>query len=427
MYAKLLDRVKALIESPEFTERHRFAANQFLRKRTLPVPTLVLFLLNLVQGALQAELDRFFQVLHGATVASRVVTKAAWSLARRKLHFGAFVEINRVLVDSFYADQAVRRWHGFRLLAIDGSTAVLPRSKDVVAWFGVGDEAQRTPCALGRVSTLYDVLNRIIVEGHLAPYRIGEHELAIEHLGRLSAEDLVLFDRGYPGFWLFALLRQQAIPFCMRATATYSPAVEEFVRSGRAAHIVDLVAGSAARAECRRRGLSLEPVRIRLVRVALKTGEVEVLMTSLLDTATYPAEVFGELYHQRWGIEEGYKALKCRAEVENFTGKSVHSVMQDFHAKIVTTNVTALLAHQAQRELPPTARRYPVRVNFSHALAHMKDTLVRLFTAADRHLVLDAFMDLLRQTVEPVRPDRSFPRFKRITLHRFRLTYKRCG
>lgn len=419
--------MSTLIESPEFTARHRFAANQFLRKRTLPVPTLVLFLLNLVQGALQAELDRFFEILHGATMASRVVTKAALTLARRKLHFGAFVEINRVLVDSFYTDRVVRRWHGWRLLAIDGSTAVLPRSQEVLAWFGVGDEAQRTPCVLGRVSTLYDVLNRIIVEGHLAPYRVGEHALAVEHLGQLRADDLVLFDRGYPGFWLFSLLRQLGIQFCMRGNANYSPAVEQFVRSGHADHIIELVAGSTARAECRRRGLSLEPVRVRLVRVELKTGEVEVLMTSLLDATTYPAAVFGELYHQRWGIEEGYKALKCRAEIENFTGKSVHSVMQDFHAKIVTTNLTALLADQAQRELPPRAGQHPVRVNFSHALARMKDTVVRLFTAANRHRVLDAFIDLVRRTVEPLRPGRSFPRVKRITVQRFRSTYKRCG
>jgi hypothetical protein len=32
-------------------------------------------------------------------------------------------------------------------------------------------------------------------------------------------------------------------------------------------------------------------------------------------------------------VEEDYKAIKCRMELENFTGKSVLSVYQDFHAK----------------------------------------------------------------------------------------------
>lgn len=376
---------------------------------------------------MQAELDRFFEVVNGARLGARVVSKAALTLARRKLHFGAFVEINRVLVDSFYAAPRAHRWRGLRLLAIDGSTAWLPNSEEVRAWFGVVDPAQPTRCPIGRVSTLYDVLNRLIVDAQLAPYRIGEHELALTHCAHLTPRDLVLFDRGYPAFWLFAHLRALAIPFCMRTTPQFSPPVREFVDSGRAEQLIELRPGAVARRECRRRGLALEPLPVRLVRVPLQTGEVEVLITSLVDAAAFPHSLFGELYHHRWGIEEGDKALKCRSEVENFTGKSVHSVMQDFHAKVVTTNLSALLAHQAQSEVGDPGRRHRVRVNFSYALARMKDTVVRLFTARHPHRLLYAFLDLLRRTVEPVRPGRSFPRNKRLSLQRFRPPYKRCG
>jgi hypothetical protein len=416
-----------LIESPAFSARHRFTEQQFTRERILSAPTLILFLLNLVQGALQGELDRFFEIVRGATLMSRVVSKAAFWLARRKLHFGAFVEINRVLVEAFYAEQPVRRWRGWRLLAIDGSTAQVPCTAEVLAWFGVVDPAATTPCAIGRVSTLYDVLNRVIVEAHLAPYRIGEHELAVEHLSRVRPDDLVLFDRGYPAFWLLALLSTRGLHYCMRATLTYCPAVEQFIRSGQTEALITLCPGAEARRECRRKGLAVDPLSVRVVRVELPTGEVEVLLTSLHNTVAYPHAVFAELYHQRWGIEEGYKAIKCRAEVENFTGKSVLAVMQDFHAKVVTTNLTALLAHQAQESLPTTPRRHSVRVNFSHALARMKDTIVRLFTVPDPRPLLHALLDLLRRTVEPVRHLRSFPRTFRITLRRFHPTYKRCG
>jgi Transposase DDE domain len=427
LYATLIDAVKALIESRAFAERHRFAETQFTRTRALPVSRVVLFLLNLVQGALQAELDRFGAVLQGVTVATRLVSKAAFSLARRKLHFGAFVEINQVILASFYRHQPVKRWHGLRLLAIDGSTAVLPRSAEVQAWFGVGDAAPQPPCVMGRISALYDVLNRLIVEAHLAPYRVGEHALALTHLDHLGAADLVLFDRGYPAFWLFALLRTQPLQYCMRLSATYSPAIEQFVRSGQPEQLLALTPGPEGRRACRRRGLAADPIPVRLVRVELPTGEVEVLITSLRDPVAYPCTEFAALYHQRWGIEEGYKALKCRAELENFTGRSVHAVMQDFHAKIVTTNLTALLAHQAQTEVAQTGRRHAVRVNFSHALASMKDTVVRLFSAGNRHAILEALLTRLRHVVELVRPGRSSPRRKRMGPPRFRATYKRCG
>ncbi|MBP8787140.1 MAG: transposase, partial [Azonexus sp.] len=33
-------------------------------------------------------------------------------------------------------------------------------------------------------------------------------------------------------------------------------------------------------------------------------------MTSLLDSAQYPAPAFADLYHRRWRIEEAFKRLK---------------------------------------------------------------------------------------------------------------------
>src|SRR4051794_35079504 len=64
----------------------------------------------------------------------------------------------------------------------------------------------------------------------------------------------------------------------------------------------------------------------------LPTGEVEMLMTSLLDRDDHPAEAFATLYHLRWAQEENYKCFKCRVEVENWSGKSSLAICQDFHA-----------------------------------------------------------------------------------------------
>src|SRR3954471_787479 len=64
----------------------------------------------------------------------------------------------------------------------------------------------------------------------------------------------------------------------------------------------------------------------------LPTGEVEMLMTSLLDRDDPPAEAFATLYHLRWAQEENYKCFKCRVKVENWSGKSSLAIRQDFHA-----------------------------------------------------------------------------------------------
>jgi hypothetical protein len=80
--------------------------------------------LNLVKGALQRELDDFFQVLRNADVAERAVTKSAFCAARQKLKPSAFIDLNQDLVRRWYRDAPVRR--GLDLRAIDGSTLRLP-------------------------------------------------------------------------------------------------------------------------------------------------------------------------------------------------------------------------------------------------------------------------------------------------------------
>jgi hypothetical protein len=56
---------------------------------------------------------------------------------------------------------------------------------------------------------------------------------------------------------------------------------------------------------------------VRLIRVRLPTGEVEILMTSLLNREDHPAEAFATLYHLRWTQEENYKCFKCRVRVRS--------------------------------------------------------------------------------------------------------------
>jgi len=151
-------------------------------------------------------------------------------------------------------------------------------------------------------------------------------------------------------------------------------------------------------------------------------------MTSLCNRQTYPHRLFRDLYHRRWAIEENYKTFKCRVEIENFTGKSVEAVYQDFHAKVVTANLTAVFAHAAQREVDARSghRRRSCRVNFTQALSRMKDAVVVFLTRRRRLSLVLQLLDLLCRTLEAVRPDRRYPRyFDEQKIQGFYPTYKR--
>ena len=96
----------------------------------------------------------------------------------------------------------------------------------------------------------------------------------------------------------------------------------------------------------------------------------------------YPHDVFADLYHLRWPVEEDYKILKCRLEVENFAGKSVHSIYQDFHAKVLMKNLTAVLTGPVNDELARTPAIRQYRQNFRAGIIRIRED----FRVAPRRL-----------------------------------------
>ena len=165
---------------------------------------------------------------------------------------------------------------------------------------------------------------------------------------------------------------------------------------------------------------------VRLIRIELNTGEIEVLATSLLDVLLYPISIFKELYHQRWPVEENYKVMKSRIEIENFTGKSMLAVYQDFHAKVFTMNLTAILAHPVQELVRQNSqeKKYVYQVNMANALTKMKDSVVLLFQHTAIFQLLNRLWQAMTQVIEPIRPGRSYSHKKRVSRPRFPVAYK---
>ena len=367
-------------------------------------------MLNLRKGSTERELQGFFATLLGVAVTLAAPTRAAFSKARKQLSEQLFVYLNGQAIETFCAGWSTPLWQGFRLRAVDGTTFRLPPGEALARAFG---EQQSGP-TLARVSMLYDIGHDLVLDARVAATCVGEHELATEHLGAALPGDLLLYDRGYPAFWFFALHRHAGIDFCMRLPRHSFSAADAFWDSDKPATVVTLVASAEQRRACRDQGVSAEPIRVRLVRVRLKGGDTEVLATSVLDEQRIPARLFAQLYHKRWGVEEHYKRQKRWAEIENFSGRSLLAIRQDIHAKILSMNLAAMVRNVAQlvAERRFAHRRRPYRVRACSALSAMKNNLVRLLFAdpEERRDLLELLTQALSTAVEAVRPDRSFPR-----------------
>ena len=184
----------------------------------------------------------------------------------------------------------------------------------------------------------------------------------------------------------------------------------------------------SGRQECNERGLTTAPIKVRLIRVVLPDGTIEVLITSLIDTEEYPCEEFAGLYHLRWAQEENYKVIKCRVEMANWTGRSALSVKHDFHARTMAAKLTASLVLPAQNvvDIVHADDIKPKQVNKTYALSAMKDALVRLLTAVKPLDLLRSLISLFSRTVETIRIGRSYERRKDIKPASHYISYKSC-
>ena len=391
--------------------------------------------------SLQRELNSFYQKLQAAEFSLQHVTKGAFTRARAKLKPEAFVRLNEVGTESFYQQAPYRTFQGFRLLGIDGSTAVLPRHKSVREEFGTvgfGPYAD-SPRSVARLSVLYDLLNLTVLDGQIDRYETPEKELAQRHFARVDATtDLLLFDRGYPSLALMFEMQQRGLPYLIRMRADWWLAVRGMLQDGETDKDVTFQLPAREKHLLQAYNTAERAIRCRLVAVPLSEGTTEVLCTSVRDRERLPEGCFKELYHFRWNLEEGYKLFKCRLQLEAFSGKTALSVRQDFFAGLFLMTTTAVLAfpveerlkneaqeqqqrqqeeqQQQEQQQPPQKskgnRKHGRGVNRTNALAWVKEILSKVFLQALVRPALQALDKLLHATTQKIRPNICYPRKK---------------
>lgn len=426
--ANLVNFIKEIIYSPEFLKLSRKKETDFTRSRLLPFTSLVLYLCNFTKSSYQSELNKFFKIITGSAVAKHIVSKVALCKARKKLKHEAFIELNNKSADYFYQNFKPLTWNGFFLKAVDGSTVKLPNFPEIADHFGTWNPRQGDPVPMARISQMFDPLNRVTTHALITPKSIGEREMAANHFEQLNERDLVLLDRGYPAFWLFKLILSRNAHFCSRISSKKWNVVRKFVQSGQAEQIVSIEAPVTSKKACQDHNLDTRPLRLRLISIELDSGEVEVLITSLIDCKKYACHIFKKLYHDRWPVEEDYKVMKCRIDMENFSGQSKLSVYQDFHARVFSKNVTSMLSFAAQRTVEKATenRELSYKVNFTQALSTMRDTIVILFQRSQTAILtlISDILETFAMAIEPVRPGRKYPRNHKRAQRKYCLNYK---
>lgn len=416
-YRKILtDNLNTELDSDSFKTGCKNDIDIVSRDRKLTLKNLIFIIMNF-KTSIQRELDSFFKSISKNDFNIREVTKGAFSQARSKINPWAFQRLNQVAVESFYADASFRTWHGFRVLAVDGTRLNLPNHPSVVEEFGshIIGPTLTVAKSLALGSLLYDVLNNITIEGQIDPYDSSERDLLLKHLDKIAKGDLLLLDRGYASFWLFFLLQAKEIDFCVRIKENWL-VVREFMATNQQEQLVYFklpIRDLEKLAQYPE--YQTKTITCRLIKVVLPTGETEILCTSLKDSEAFNVELFNELYRLRWNEEEAYKLFKSRIEIENFSGKTALAIKQDFHAKVFLMTLCAAYAHPIEERViqeykADEDRKFSQQINRTNAIGMTQSILIAVFIKKQFRKAIKAFDDIVAKTREIIRPNRSLPR-----------------
>lgn len=411
---------REMIHAIEFKIKHRIKQSDFTREFKL---TFVIMMGLMIKKSSKSSQNSLNDMTLNGDI-NYTVTNSAYTQARAKLNYTAFVEMKDKSVEMFYEDGEYNRYKNFRLLAVDGSIVILPNSDDIKKEFNPTiarcqiKEFSKEVVQV-RVSTLYDVMNNMALDATIrnkvaskenALISYDERSLAIEHLSWCCKSDLVIFDRGYPSYELFAHYAHKTNFLCrikrtsfIRAKSLFAPHCEH------KDIIIEINAPQKIRDALKRDGLPIK-MRIRFIQVILENGTVEVLATNILDNEVLQTSDFMELYAKRWGIETYYDVLKNRLSLENFTGLSVLAVKQDFYATIFLANYEAMLVYDTNLELQEKAsdNKYAQQVNKAQSFNAIKHKAFDIFYS-NKSLAkqMKQLEELFAINSVPIRPDRK--------------------
>jgi len=338
---------------------------------------------------------------------------------------GFWVAVITLLSERFEAEHAQRlRFHGFRLLAIDGTRLTLPDEKALRKFYGTASNGRGQHNAQARMVMLQSPLTRLPLAYQLQPVKVGEVTMARQLAAGLRAEDLVLLDSGYLSYGLLWDIQQRGAFFCIRLqckmnlrTLRYDPRTgERWVRW----------TPKDSRGQWRREGLpSSLDLRVieyqipghRRIRLATNVLATERLcyddFCRLTTTAGVAEKLLPGVYHLRWQIETSFAEIKVVQQMEGgFRSRKPAGIAYEVAGHVVLYLLIRWLIVQA-------ADRHgvdPLRISFSEALRELEQIWQTMTTSTPwwvARVLMPRLLERIASHIVPFRPGRSYPRKKK--------------
>ena len=416
----IIQSIKEYITNPEKLEPHR-VKNHFVRKRKLSLFQVIMYLLYTSKASMFQNLSRIREDLGNLDFPD--ISKQALSKARQFINPALFKELYYLSVDLFYKQLPSRKlWNGYHLFAIDGSKIELPNSKSNFEFFGemfrYPDPSRRF--TMGLDSIVYDVLDDYIVHASFQRYLASERSAALEHLHNLEdlniyQNSVVIFDRGYYSEDMFRYCVEHQHLCLMRLKQNYN------IAKKCSGDILTVLPGNEKD--------GTEDIRIRVIEVILNDGTKEYLATNLFDSHI-SQQMFRELYFYRWPVETKYKELKSRLAIEEFSGATTTSVLQEFYINVLLSNLSSLIKDQVDEEIQITAKstnKYRYQANRAFIIGRIKTIVSKILCNLFNLSAIDRLYKESLRCRSQIMPGRTFRRKKNKAIGRTHFNNKKVA
>ncbi len=321
-------------------------------------------------------------------------------------------------------------YHGFRLLAVDGSDLQIAANPNDPDSFYPGKDGHKSYNLL-HINAMYDLVQHIYVDAILHKSRCSDESGALTDMVDRSAIEnaLLLADRGYESYNNLAHIQEKGwkylirikdnttgivsgltlpkasefdIPFSLKLTRKKTNEVKELFKDKD--HYKS-VASSQRFDYLPQKSRKHDPtvfysLSFRIVRFPISDTQCETIITNL-DAKSFPLAEIKRLYAMRWGIETSFRDLKHTLGLLHLHAKKVEFVLQEIFAKLTMYNFCELITQSVV--IQQGQRKHSYKVNFSDTVHICLEFFLRNVPPPD----VEA---LLMKYISPIRPGRKHTR-----------------
>lgn len=399
----IIQTIKDYLFSTEKLKKHH-EKKHFSRKRKLSLFQVILFLIYSSKASMNINISRIRDEL---PIVFPNVSKQAVSKARQHIKPSLFKDFFDISVSIFYSKLPSRKtWNSYHIFAVDGSKLELPNSKSNFEHFGkMFTTVYKKVYTMALASMIYDVLEDYIVHASIDEYLASERAAAREHLASLKKlnihkNSIVIFDRGYYSKDFFRFCSAAGFLCLIRLQEGFN-----FAKSCTGDNTFTLFGDQKQ---------NILDIPIRIIRVTLDNGTEEYLATNITDTKITQS-MFKELYFLRWPVETKYKELKISLLIEEFTGATKVSIIQEFFITMLLSNISSLIKKEADEKIADTAdesNKYEYQANRNFIIGAIVINLPKILcNVFEVSKINSIYIEAIRCKSQ-IQPNRSFPRRK---------------